>query len=418
MAKHVLMIAYHYPPFQGSSGLQRTLKFSTYLTEHGWQPLVLTVRPQAYPRVDSAQLPEVRDDIVVRRTFALDTARHLAFCGAYPSFLALPDRWVSWWLTAVPAALRLIRRYRPRVMWSTYPIATAHLIALTVHRLTRIRWVADFRDGMVDDTYPAIGTTLRSVYQRLERRIATSCDRAVLTTPGSMRLYAQRYASLPASRWTVIANGYDEDNFNAVESRVVRDDRPRAQLLLLHSGMLYPSSRDPKAFFAAVRFLVENGGLSPTSLRIVLRATGHDDYYRRLIVAYGVQNVIFLEPAISYHEALAEMLAADGLLIFQASDCNHLIPAKLYEYMRAGKPILALTDPRGDTAELMRTWGIDTIAPLDSEAEIADALLQFIVRIRAGNAPTANSRDVRCYSRRALTAKLAALFDQLSQAEK
>lgn len=154
MVKRVLMIAYHYPPVRGSSGVQRTLKFSRYLADYGWEPIVLTAHPRAYSGIGNDQLHEVPEHITVKRAFALDTARQLSFRGAYPGFLALPDRWVSWWLGAVPAGLNLIRKYKPTVILSTYPIATAHLIGLTLARLTGLPWIADFRDSMTEEAHP------------------------------------------------------------------------------------------------------------------------------------------------------------------------------------------------------------------------------------------------------------------------
>jgi hypothetical protein len=124
------MIAYHYPPFCGGSGVLRTLKFSRYLPEQGWRPIALSANPRAYPQCGEEQLSEIPRSAVVERAFALDTARHLAIRGAYARWLAQPDRWSSWWFGAVPAGLRLIRTYRPEVIWSTYPIPTAHLIGL------------------------------------------------------------------------------------------------------------------------------------------------------------------------------------------------------------------------------------------------------------------------------------------------
>src|SRR5262245_46074308 len=134
----VLMIAFHYPPLRGSSGIQRTLKFSRYLPAYGWQPLILTASSKAYAQVRYELLKCIPEKVLVQRAFALDTARHLAFRGAYLSWMALPDRWVSWWLGGVLAGLRLVRTYRPAILWSTYPIATAHLIGLTLHKLTGI----------------------------------------------------------------------------------------------------------------------------------------------------------------------------------------------------------------------------------------------------------------------------------------
>src|SRR5205823_2843386 len=90
----VLMIAYHYPPVVGSSGIHRTLKFSRYLPDHGWQPTVLTVRHNAHVNGASAELPA---QVAVERAFALDTAVDLSIRGVYPRWLALPDRWISWW---------------------------------------------------------------------------------------------------------------------------------------------------------------------------------------------------------------------------------------------------------------------------------------------------------------------------------
>src|SRR3990170_1185865 len=146
--RNILMIAYHYPPYPSGSGIHRTLKFSQYLPEHDWKPVMLTPNPRAYFESRNDRIPEIPPTVSVTRAFALDAARHLSFRGSYFRFTALPDRWASWWLGAVPAGLRLIRAHRPDIIWSTYPIATAHLIGLTLHRLSGIPWVADFRDPM------------------------------------------------------------------------------------------------------------------------------------------------------------------------------------------------------------------------------------------------------------------------------
>src|SRR5215470_2462779 len=128
MSNRVLMIAYHFPPLRGSSGIQRTLRFVQYLPERGWQPYVLAPHARAYGAVGDDLMQELPSGLVVERAFALDAARHLAIRGRYLGGLAIPDRYVYWVLGAVPAGLGLIRRYRPKVLWSTYPIATAHLI--------------------------------------------------------------------------------------------------------------------------------------------------------------------------------------------------------------------------------------------------------------------------------------------------
>ena len=76
--RRVLLIAYHYPPVKISSGIQRTLKFSAYLRENGWEPMVLTISPRAYEQTSDDQIAEIPEGMVVERAFGLDTSRHLA----------------------------------------------------------------------------------------------------------------------------------------------------------------------------------------------------------------------------------------------------------------------------------------------------------------------------------------------------
>ncbi len=410
VVKRVLMVAYHFPPMNVSSGIQRTLRFAQYLPEFDWEPLVLTAHPRVYAGVSDASLAEVPPHLVVKRAFALDTARHLSLCGLYPRWLAVPDRWASWWLGAVPAGLALIRKFKPDVIWSTYPIATAHLIGHTLHRLTGIPWVADFRDPMAQDGYPKDPAMWRS-FKRIEGQVLTRCSRAVFTAPGALRYYAERYPEIPESRMTVIENGYDEFAFGDAEQAVVHATSAKRPLVIVHSGTIYATERDPRPFFAALSELLHTGRIGPDDLRLVLRATGDDRYVGGLVESAGISSIVSLQPGVPYRAALAEMLSADGLLVLQAADCNFQIPAKLYEYLRAGRPILALTDPQGDSAGVLRSAGMDTIAPLDSQEQIAQAVLRFVGLLREGRAPVPAAGAIAASSRRARTIEFARVLD-------
>src|SRR6267142_2486248 len=204
--KKVLMVAYHYPPFGGGSGIHRTLKFSRYLSEYGWQPIVLTISPHAYPRREKAE-DGVPAGVLTARAFALDTARHLSFRGAYPQWMAVPDRWVTWWPTALSIGASLIRKHRPQAIWSTYPIATAHMIGLALNRWSRLPWVADFRDPMVQkdpftgEEYPPNGR-VRKVFSWIENRTVKHSSRIVFTTAGASSMYTNRFPGRPDSQWS------------------------------------------------------------------------------------------------------------------------------------------------------------------------------------------------------------------------
>lgn len=417
MVKRVLMIAYHFPPMRGSSGLQRALRFAQYLPRSGWQPSVLSANARAYPETSQDQLADIAPDLTVRRSFALDAARHLSLRGRYPALLAMPDRWNSWWCSAVPAGLRLIREQRPDVIWSSYPIATAHLIGLTLHRLSGIPWVADQRDPMSDDTYPP-DPRRRRLHRWIEQKIMQYSASLVCTTPGALRAYRRRFPQAGPERFALIENGYDEDSFRDAEAappalRKNGDGRFR----LLHSGVIYPSERDPQALFGALAGLRRDGAIGAHDFQLVLRASGHDDHLRALLRQYDLEGLVELAPALPYRAALAEMLAADGLLLLQAGNCNDQIPAKLYEYLRAARPLLALTDPAGDSAAKLRQCGIDHIGQLDSIAGCAAALTDFLRACRAGTAAPADAAAIALHSRQARSIELAALLDRVSHQE-
>jgi glycosyltransferase involved in cell wall biosynthesis len=258
--------------------------------------------------------------------------------------------------------------------------------------------------------YP-LDPAIRRVNGWIERPTVKHCIRATFTTAGTLSMYADRYPEIPQSRWAIIANGYDEEDFIAAEGAATKRSASQDQIVLVHSGLLYPDARDPMAFFTALAELRRRGRISPLNLKIILRASSSEDYYRQRIRENNINDIVFLEASLPYRDALVEMLNADGLLIFQASNCNSQIPAKLYEYLRAHRPIFALTDPMGDTAGVLKAQGIDTIVPLGSKEEIAEGLLNFLLRVREGRAPIASYEQVRNYSRKSRTQDLARLLD-------
>jgi hypothetical protein len=201
----------------------------------------------------------------------------------------------------------------------------------------------------------------------------------------------------------VIENGYDEPDFGPAPAPMTEP------FTLLHTGVVYPSERDPSALFAALRALAGEGG---PAIRLRLRASGHDTLLAALAAENGVANLIELASPLPHREALAEMQAAPALLLLQASNCNHQVPAKLYEYLRARRPLLALTDADGDTATILRRAGISTIAPLDDAQQIAAALRRFVAHPEAS---LASPGYIATCTRAARTRELAELLDQVTR---
>jgi glycosyltransferase involved in cell wall biosynthesis len=411
--KTALIVAFHFPPFSGGSGILRILKFCRFLPDSGWKPVVLTASERAYEQSDPTLLKDIPPAVPVIRAFALDTQRHLAFRGRYARWMALPDRWTSWVLSAVGIGLYLIRKHRADVIITTYPIASAVLIGLLLQKLTGRLWVVDFRDSMTEDDYPR-DPLIRKIYRRLERAAIHDASGLVFTTRSSMEMYLKRYPNLSSERCLLIPNGYDEEDFSQLPLHRLAGANSRC-VRLLHLGVIYPSERDPRPFFRAVARLLKEGRITPSDLKIELRASGNEEYYSKILHELGIADVVQLLPALPYPLALSEAASSDGLLLFQAGNCDHQIPAKAYEYLRLGKPILALTTQTGDTAALFRETGGASIVDLSDENAIYEALPAFLGAVRTGQHPSADLESVRRYDRRNQTADLARALTGLQQ---
>ena len=393
----VLMIAFHFPPAAMGSGHLRTLGFARYLPVLGWNPVVLSACASAYPRTAPMTDDSIPPGCLVRRAFAID-ARHLGIRGKYPGFLAQPDRWASWWPAAVWQGLRLIRRHKVRVIWSTYPIMSAHCIARILSIITRLPWIADFRDPVSSSVSTANRYAVAS-QRRWERRVMRSAARVVFTTQGALDDYAQRFPDAAGEgRLVVIANGYEESAFTDLQAAPTPvAERP---LVFLHSGLLYADGRNPVPFFEALARLKASGIVDAKSLHVVMRASGFESTYALDIRRLGLEDVVSLAPSIAYRDALIEQSRADALLLFQGSKFDRQIPAKLYEYLRIGRPIFALLGEQGDTAKTLHDTGGAELVPLDDVDTIETRLAAFIADVRAGRAVRVRPDVAKKYSRR------------------
>lgn len=411
--KRVLMVAFHFPPVATGSGHLRTLGFVRHLPALGWEPTVLSTNPSALPQVDAKNIKLIPDNCRVSRAFALDVRRHLSIRGKYPGFLAQPDGWATWWPAAVWRGLQLIRRHRIDAIWSTYPIMTAHCIAHTLSRMTGLPWIADFRDPVTSSVEAGNPFSVSS-QKRHEERVLARANRIVFTTPGAMRRYAERFPqTFGEGRMAVVPNGYDETAFAGLPATSVR--QPGQPLRLVHSGILYRDGRDPLPFFAALANLKAAGKLITNDVSIVLRASGSEATYADEIRRRGLEDMITLAPPVSNREALHEQAEADGLLLFQGSKFDDQIPAKVYEYLRIGRPIFALVGRGGDTeALLLRDTGCASVVGLDDVPGIETGLMEFIRAVGVRQAPVPADSVVQRYSRYQGTVTLAGLLDKIT----
>lgn len=407
--KRVLMIAYHFPPIQGSSGVHRTVQFAKHLPKFGWEPLIVSVHPRAYPKTGKDRFGGLPESVIINRAFALDSARHLSIRNHYLSYTAIPDRWVTWWPHGVMTCLQLIKKYKPSLVWSTFPVATAHLIALTVHRLTGLPWVADFRDPMIQEAQPEPGI-IRNAYQWIEKKTIQQASAAVFVSNSTLTHYARNFHGKSSKYWQLVENGFDEDLFQ--QGNLVGEPSSCEQkgglIKIVHSGILYSKGRNPFAFFKAIASYLQKGG---APIEVTLRGAGLEIDIEKWIASFDLKETVKVQPGISYIDAIKEMINADALLLFQGAEYNKQIPAKAYEYIRAGHPILALTDKCGETASLLKDWDGVYISDINTPEDIENALVRLVDHIQTGKKPSREPKMVSRLSRKAGALKLSKIFD-------
>ena len=335
------------------------------------------------------------------------------FAAGICGFSALPDRWSTWLLGAVPRGLVALYGRKIDVIFATFPIASAVLIGLVLHLITGKPLVVDFRDSMTEDGYPRDPRT-RRLHRWMESLAIRHASVIVFTTESTRRMYLDRYPGLAPDKCVVIANGFDEEDF-ANLALGSAGSRPAGQAVrLVHAGVIYTDDRDPRCFFKALSRLKAEGIIGSHNLKIDLRASGSEGYYSALLQELNIQDLVHLLPALSHEDALQDLAGADGLLLFQAASCNHQIPAKVYEYFRFEKPVLALTNALGDTAALLKEVGGATISRTGRRERYLSGPSPILSNPSSqGHTHGRIRRRCRNYTRRNGAAELARQLDKL-----
>ena len=414
---NVLMIAFHYPPVGGSSGVLRTLKFSKYLQEFHWKPHILTVRERVHEARDDSLLHEIPSNISVLRTPALDTKKHLAIKGRYLELCAIPDTYIGWLPFAILKGLQAIRRGNIQALYSTSPIATAHLIALCLKRLTRLPWVADFRDPWVEVSLNPTGEGWRFRLESwLEERVLTQADRVTVTTNFLKEELIQRYPHISTGKFQVVMNGFDEEDF--LRPVTVAQEKPSNQFELIHAGLLNESYRSPVSLLQALSVLVQTHKIPRTAVRF--RLLGGGAYlqsldFKRTLQSLNIEDVVHIGGLVPYDECLRQLAQSHLLVLIQGgADTKTLIPAKAFEYLRIEKPILAITPEGSATAELINEFNAGCVVDADNKEKLQAALLELYTRFVNGGLRTSiDQKQLKKYTRRELTKQLAGVFDHL-----
>ncbi|UCF78186.1 MAG: glycosyltransferase, partial [Candidatus Eiseniibacteriota bacterium] len=435
--KKVLFITYHFPPV-GGGGVQRPTKFIKHLPTFGWIPHVLTVKEPYEFYSDKSLLGDVGPEAVIHRTPSIEpmrwvrkllkrrweeamqapvAQRELTRTSIKPGFLVrikelllVPDNEMLWFPFAVPVGLRVIRRVKPDVIYSTAPPYTSHLIALSLSLVSGLPWVADFRDQWVDRPNFPLNRWRQFLDRKLERTALGRTVRVVTVTRPIADAYQKLY---PGLNCTVITNGYDESDFSRVKGAVPE----KGEFRITHTG-IFNRERNPQKFFLAVRQLVDSHDDFKNNVRLKfvgqLDNPGDLENYQEFL-RLGLQEY---GGPVSYQDHLTsidEMRRATVLLLLigEYPMNERVMTGKIFEYVRAGRPILAVVPPDGAAAGVIMETNSGIVVRNDSVDDIARGILELYEMHRDGTLDQRfRSTNFERYERKRLTSRLAEVLTE------
>ena len=380
----VLLISLYFPP-AGGGGVQRPLKLATHLPELGIETHVLAPDDPRWLHRDDAPLPPAA--IVHRARYLGPSGRKLAEdlhdvtglrrelvrARALGRRLLVPDENVTWNATAIPAAVRIARQRRVDVVITTSPPASVHLVGAAVKKATGASWVADLRDSLVAHPHRRAERRLVRAKEKpaewVARLVAQSADGIVAV---SEAIAEEARALQPRGPVTTIANGSDFDDFDGLEYR------PGERFRITHTGSFF-GKRDPRPFLTA---LAESG------LDVEARFVG--DFRSADLVwaeGLGLGDRLRVLPYAPRREALELQRDSEALLLLipeAGGRGKGVLSGKVFEYLAAERPILAVVPPDGAAAELILETGAGVVAAPDDIAGIRTALAELEGSWRAG----------------------------------
>ncbi len=421
---NILIVVHDYPPIT-STGAERMLKFARYLPDFGYTPVILTTGRYGSLAGDGDAHVFRANDLVhtlfspLRRgraaavtqeaQFRVATVSGRSTLGRLRDQLMVPDTKMGWWWPAVRRGQQVIAQERPALLFSTSPPETAHLVAQRLQRRSGLPWVADLRDGWLFEPPNAIlraGTRRHALENRLERGVVTAAQAVVTATAPIAEDLRSRYPTA-ADRITTITNGYDAAEFAGLRRQRTAD----GTFLLVYTGALGSSRQgtSAEAFFAAVAQVVQRQPAQALRVHVV-----GDTKPAEWAAAYahGLEDVVTFLPPVSRREAHQYQLDADALLLVTAAGQRSVATLKLFDYIGAGVPILALAADNA-AAEIVTGYDLGITAAPDDPLAIMHAIEAMMADWRAGKTWPGFAAAQAQFERRALARALAQRFDQL-----
>ena len=417
----VLIITYYWPP-AGGSGVQRWLKFVKYLQEFGIEPVVYTVGDVNYPKEDASLINEVPSNTVVLKQPIWEPTDILFWKknktntngisnvsnGGILSFIRgnffIPDPKVFWVKPSVEYLQKYLDTNKIDTIISTGPPHSMHLIAQKLHQKNNIKWLADFRDPWSDLYYNKDFKQLsfaKNKNKRLEEAVLKNAD-CVLTVSNALK---EEFIKT-ANRVEVITNGFDDEVL--ANNSIVLDTK----FTISYIGLL-PKQSNPKVLFKVLNKLCSQNESFKNDLKLNFIGDISDEVKEEILKNNLIDNSNFKgyvlhDTAIKYQKKAQVLL----LLIPNVEKSKGILTGKLFEYLTAKRPILAIGPEDGDLSEILKETNAGVVVNFDNEEKLSREIIKLYDQYKKGNLKV-NSKNIEKYHRKELTKELALIIKSL-----
>jgi glycosyltransferase involved in cell wall biosynthesis len=436
--KKVLIITYYWPP-SGGVGVQRWLKFAKYLPEWGWEPIILTPANPAFDLKDYSLEKKVRPETEVlkipiwepyslvekisgkkgqqnlNRGMALEGEKKGVLSRVLPWMrgnLFIPDPRVFWVKPATDFAMRILESNHVEAIITTGPPHSVHLIGRRLKKKSGLPWIADFRDPWskwevlhrMQLSKPAM-----KIHQSLERKVLQKADRVLAATPGLQ----QDLDELGARHSETVLNGVDAADLPANYPDNSRPDKFR----IVYVGLMNEKRNPPALWETLDELCSENKELS-LALEISLTGSISASVQHSLANFESLRDKYVIRENVSHQEVfhLYESAALLLLLVEKEAASRIVIPAKLYEYLTAQRPILYIGDPTNGAGEIIHEQHAGKSFYHHEKEKIKAYISSCFQEYKEGN--ISRSIDFQAYLRKNQARKVAEVLRELtSQAE-
>lgn len=433
--KNVLVIAYYFPP-SGGPGVQRVLKHIQYLPECGWNPIVLTVANGDFPARDESLLAKIPSSVHVERTEIYEPytlyrkltgkpantpidvnvikkeSQGRSFTENIAEFIRatvfIPDARIGWLPTAVDAGLKLIQEHNIEAIYNSSPPYTTSLIARQLKRRSGLRWVTGFRDPWTGFlTTPKRWFLPAWIDKRLEHSVFREADAVECAWEGIVKDIAGKFPDVPLAKLHHIPNGFDSSDYPTLPENAVANDR----FTITYTGSMY-GRRNPASFLAALKLLIQHGEIKPEELtaRFIGRFGAE---VLEMFDRFPHKTSLEIHGYMAHEESIACLLRSNALLLVvdEAKESEEIVPGKVYEYIGAMRPIIAVAPTHGAIHDLLVETESGTTAHQSDVEGIALVIGAYIQAWRNKKPFLPNASAIAQYERKNATWRLAGLLE-------